>query len=186
MNPITSTARTLILSVVATAMLVTSNYSLADDAKEIEAEARDALTRLYETNPTAKELGKTAEAILVFPDILKAGLIIGGQGGNGALFEDGQVVAYYNIAAASYGLQAGAQTFAYAMFLMTDSAREQIDSSDGWEVGVGPSLVVVDDGVAKTLTTTTAKDDVYAFIFGQEGLMGGLGIQGSKITKIDP
>ena len=186
MNRIFSTARTVIISAMATAILLTSNFSLAGDAKEIEAEARSALTRLYETNPAAKELSKTAEAILVFPDILKAGLIIGGQGGNGALFVDGQVVAYYNIAAASYGLQAGAQTFAYAMFLMTDAARKQIDSSKGWEVGVGPSLVVVDDGVAKTLTTTTAKDDVYAFIFGQEGMMAGLGIQGSKITKIDP
>ena len=186
MNRIISTACTLILSAVATALLVTPNNSLAADAKEIEAEARDALTRLYETNPTAKDLSKKAEAVLVFPDILKAGLIIGGQGGNGALFVDGQVVAYYNIAAASYGLQAGAQTFAYAMFLMTDTAREHIDSSDGWEVGVGPSLVVVDEGVAKSLTTTTTKDDVYAFIFGQEGMMAGLGIQGSKITKIDP
>lgn len=96
------------------------------------------------------------------------------------------VVGYYNIAAASYGLQAGAQEFAYAMFLMTDAARQYIDTSDGWEVGVGPSVVVVDDGVAKTLTTTTAKDDVYTFIFGQKGMMAGLGIQGSKITKINP
>ena len=186
MNRIISSACTLILSAKASAILFTPSHSLAADAQEIETEAREALTRLYETNPTAKEISKTAEAVLVFPDILKAGLIIGGQGGNGALFVDGQVVAYYNISAASYGLQAGAQTFAYAMFLMTDAAREQIDSSKGWEVGVGPSLVVVDDGVAKTLTTTTAKDDVYAFIFGQEGMMAGLGIQGSKITKIDP
>ena len=186
MNRIVSTACTLILSAVATAILVAPNHSLAADAKEIASESKDALTRLYETNPTAKELSKTAEAVLVFPNILKAGLMIGGQGGNGALFVDGEVVAYYNIAAASYGLQVGAQTFAYAMMLMTDAARKQIDSSKGWEVGVGPSLVVVDDGIAKTLTTTTAKDDVYAFIFGQEGMMAGLGIQGSKITKIDP
>ena len=170
----------------ATALLVMPGHSQAADEKEIETEAREALTRLYETNPTAKELSKTAEAVLVFPKILKAGLIIGGQGGNGALFVDGKVVSYYNIAAASYGLQAGAQTFAYAMFLMTDAAEEYLDSSKGWEVGVGPTLVVVDDGIAKTLTTTTAKDDVYAFIFGQEGIMGGLGIQGSKITKINP
>ena len=186
MNRLINRACNLFYAAITIAILVMPGQSLAADAKEIEAEARDALTRLYETNDTAKELSKTAEAVLVFPDILKAGLIIGGQGGNGALFVDGQVVAYYNIAAASYGLQAGAQTFAYAMFLMTDAAREHIDSSKGWEVGVGPSLVVVDDGVAKTLTTTTAKDDVYAFIFGQEGMMAGLGIQGSKITKIDP
>jgi lipid-binding SYLF domain-containing protein len=95
-------------------------------------------------------------------------------------------VAYYNISAASYGLQAGIQEFGYAMFLMTDSARAYIDKSKGWEIGVGPSVVVVDAGVAKSLTTTTAKDDVYAFIFSQKGLMAGIGIQGSKITRINP
>ncbi len=186
MNRVITSAYTFFFAAMTAVILVTPGHALAADAKEIEAEARDALTKLYETNPAAKELSETAEAVLVFPDILKAGLMIGGQGGNGALFVDGQAVAYYNIAAASFGLQAGAQTFAYAMFLMTDTAREYLDSSNGWEVGVGPTLVVVDEGIAKTLTTTTAKDDVYAFIFGQEGMMAGMGLQGSKITKIDP
>jgi lipid-binding SYLF domain-containing protein len=186
MNRVITSAYTLFFAAMTTLLLVTPGHSLAADAKEIEGKAREALTRLYATNPTAKELSTTAEAVLVFPAVLKAGLGIGGQGGNGALFVDGKVVSYYNIAAASIGLQAGAQTFAYAMFLMTDTAREYIDSSKGWEVGVGPTLVVVDDGIAKTLTTTTTKDDVYAFIFGQEGMMAGMGLQGSKITKIDP
>ena len=169
----------------ALACAVGPNLSLAADAAEIESEARAALTELYNTNPAAKALGEKAEAVLVFPNILKAGLIIGGQGGNGALFVDNKVAGYYNIAAASYGLQAGAQEFAYAMFLMTDAARKYLDTSDGWEVGVGPSVVVVDDGVAKSLTTTTAQDDVYTFIFGQTGIMAGIGIQGSKITQIN-
>jgi lipid-binding SYLF domain-containing protein len=72
------------------------------------------------------------------------------------------------------------------MFLMTDGAVAYLNQSRGWEVGVGPSIVVVDEGMGRTLTTTTAKDDVYAFIFGQTGLMAGLGLQGSKITQIDP
>ncbi len=141
---------------------------------------------LYETELVPRLLREKAKAVLVFPSILKAGFIIGGQGGNGALIENGKTVAYYNIAAASYGLQAGVQEFGYAMFLMTDSARKYIDKSDGWEIGVGPSVVVVDAGAAKSLTTTTAKDDVYAFIFSQKGLMAGIGIQGSKITRINP
>lgn len=186
MKRFTRTVSTLILTALATAMLAGSNLSLAADAAEIEREANVALAKLYETTPAAKALGEKAEAVLVFPSILKAGLIIGGQGGNGALIVDGKVVGYYNIAAASYGLQAGVQEFAYAMFLMTDAAREYLDSSEGWEVGVGPSVVIVDEGVAKSLTTTTGKDDVYAFIFGQTGLMAGLGVQGSKITKINP
>jgi lipid-binding SYLF domain-containing protein len=88
--------------------------------------------------------------------------------------------------AASYGLQAGVQAFGYALFLMNDKALEYLDKSDGWEIGVGPSIVIVDQGKAKTMTSTTLRDDVYAFIFSQKGLMAGAGIQGSKITKTSP
>ena len=175
-----------LLTVIIVGLAFIAGQAFAADTAAIERDAKAALAKLYETTPKAKMLGEKAKAILVFPSILKAGLIIGGQGGNGALLVDGKAVAYYNIAAASYGLQAGAQTFGYAMFLMTDSARSYMDKSDGWEVGVGPTIVVVDEGAAKSLTTTTAKDDVYAFIFSQKGLMGGLGIQGSKITKLKP
>ncbi len=177
---------TFILALVTLFVLAAPRQALAADAAEIERDARAALAKLYETTPAAKALGEKAESILVFPSILKAGLIIGGQGGNGALLVDGKVEAFYRIAAASYGLQAGAQEFSYVMFLMTEAARETLNGNDGWEVGVGPSIVIVDEGVAKSLTTTTAKDDVYAFIFGQKGLMAGIGIQGSKITRIDP
>jgi lipid-binding SYLF domain-containing protein len=69
---------------------------------------------------------------------------------------------------------------------MTDAALEYLTNSEGWEVGVGPSVVVVDEGIARSLTSTTAKDGIYAFSFGQEGLMAGLGIQGSKISRITP
>ena len=77
------------------------------------------------------------------------------------------------------------QSFGYALFLMNDKALEYLDKSDGWELGVGPTIVIVDKGKAKSLTTMTLKDDVYAFIFDQKGLMAGLGIQGSKITKLE-
>jgi len=180
------TITTLFLVLVAIVILTTPRSAPAADAAAIERDSKAALARLYETTPAAKKLGEKAKAILVFPGILKAVLIIGAQGGNGALFVDGKTVGYYNIAAASYGLQAGVQEFGYAMLLMTDSARAYMDKSEGWEVGVGPNIVVMDEGAAKSLTTTTAKDDVYAFIFGQKGLMAGIGIQGSKITKINP
>jgi lipid-binding SYLF domain-containing protein len=123
--------------------------------------------------------------ILVFPGILKGGLIIGGQYGEGALRVKGKTAGYYNSVAASYGLQAGIQKFGYALFFMTDSALQYIDKSDGWEIGVGPSIVVVDEGIAKSLTTTTAKSDIYAFFFDQKGLMAGIGLQGTKITKLN-
>jgi lipid-binding SYLF domain-containing protein len=186
MNTLIRNIVTLIVAVVTTAILSAPLPAVAADAAAISRDAHAALNTLYESKLVPKILGETAKAILVFPSILKAGFIIGAQGGNGALIVDGKTVAYYNIAAASYGLQAGVQEFGYAMFLMTDSARQYIDKSDGWEVGVGPSIVVLDAGAAKSLTTTTAKDDVYAVIFSQKGLMAGLGIQGSKITKINP
>jgi lipid-binding SYLF domain-containing protein len=138
----------------------------------------------------AKALGEKAKGILVFPSILKAGFIVGGQGGNGALLKKGKTVGYYNTAAASFGLQAGVQDYGYAMFFMNDAALAYLDKSGGWEIGVGPSLVIVDKETAaafgKNLTTSTLKDDIYAFIFSQKGLMAGIGIQGSKITRIHP
>lgn len=157
---------------------------------EIDSEVQVALAQLYESTPLAKQLSEKAKAVLVFPSILKAGLIIGAQGGNGALLQGDRTVGYYNTAAASYGLQAGVQTFGYAMFFMTDEALAYLDKSSGWEVGVGPSVVLVDKesvgAFGKNLSTSTLKDDIYAFIFSQKGLMAGLGLQGSKITRINP
>jgi lipid-binding SYLF domain-containing protein len=150
----------------------------------IESDAQAALNTLYERVPTAKPLAAQAKAILIFPKIVKAGFLVGAQYGEGELLKDGQIAGYYNMAAASYGFQAGVQWFAYAMFFMTDSALNYLDNSAGFEVGAGPSIVVIDAGKAKALSTTTARDDVYAFVFGQKGLMGGVGLQGSKITKI--
>jgi len=159
--------------------------AVAASAEEIDRDAAAALKTLYHTTPKAKELGAIAKGILVFPNILKAGFMVGAQVGEGALLVNGKTVGYYSTVAGSYGYQAGVQKFSYVMFLMTDSAMEYLNNSDGWELGVGPSIVVVDAGKARTLTTTTAKDDIYAFIFAQKGLMAGLGLQGSKITKID-
>jgi lipid-binding SYLF domain-containing protein len=153
---------------------------------QIDQNVDRALSNLYATTPAAKHLAKHSRGILVFPSVVKAGFIGGAQYGTGALRKQGRTVGYYNLIAGSYGLQAGIQSFDYVMFFMKDSALDYLDTSEGLEVGVGPSVVVVDTGVAKSLTTTTAKDDVYAFIFDQKGLMGGLGIQGSKITRIDP
>jgi lipid-binding SYLF domain-containing protein len=156
----------------------------AASAAGIDADADAALNKLYEEQPVAKMLSEKAAAILVFPNIVKAGFIVGAHYGEGVLRKQGETVGYYNSVAASYGLQAGVQTFGYVLFLMTDSAVNYLDSSSGWEIGVGPSVVVVDAGIARSLTTTTLKSDVYAFIFDQKGLMAGMGLQGSKIIRI--
>jgi lipid-binding SYLF domain-containing protein len=156
----------------------------AASAAELDAEVSASLKQLLAANPTARLLGEHAKGILVFPRIWKAGFLFGGQIGEGAMRRGGRTTGYYNSVAASYGLQAGVQNFGYALFLMSDSAVEYLEKSHGWEIGVGPSVVVVDAGVARSLTSTTLKDDVYAIIFDQKGLMAGIGIQGSKITKI--
>ena len=159
--------------------------ALAASAAEIDRDVDAAVQTLYNNVPEASALAGQARGILVFPKIVKGGFIFGGEYGEGALRQGGQTVGYYNIAAVSYGLQAGLQEFGYALFFMTDAALQYLNNSEGFEIGVGPSIVVVDQGVAKTLNTTTVRHDVYAFIFGQEGLMAGIGLQGSKITRID-
>ena len=155
-------------------------------AADLNRSAQNALQQLYAKIPAAKAIGKEAHAVLVFPGITKAGLGIGGQYGEGALLKGGKAVAYYNTAGGSYGLQAGVQTYGYAMFFRNEAALKQLDKADGFEVGVGPTVVVLDEGKAKTMTSTTMKDDIYAFIFSQKGLMAGLGIQGNKISRITP
>jgi lipid-binding SYLF domain-containing protein len=160
---------------------------MANSSANINRDSNAALQSLYANNPEAKQLAKRAKGILVFPGIVKAGFMVGAQyGSGGALFKNGRTAGYYNIVAGSYGLQAGVQSFNYVMFFMDNASLNYLNNSEGWEVGVGPSIVVVDQGVAKSLTTTTAKDGVYAYIFGQKGLMAGLGLQGSKISRINP
>ncbi len=158
----------------------------AESAAEIDAGVDAALKDLLASEPAAAELSKIAKGILVYPDVLKAGLLVGGKFGEGALREGGKTVGYYNTVAASYGLQAGVQKFGYALFFITDEALAHLKNSKGFEIGVGPSVVLVDKGVAGSLTTTTAKDEIYAFVFDQKGLMAGLGLEGTKITKINP
>jgi lipid-binding SYLF domain-containing protein len=176
----------LVPAMAAMVLLFSALAAASETAAQLDRDVDNAIQKLYASSAAAKELSTNAKGMLVFPDVIKAGLLVGGQYGKGALRVGGKTVGYYRTVAASYGLQAGAQSFGYAMFFMKDEALRYLDKSDGWEVGVGPSVVIVDEGLAKSMTTTTAKDDIYVFFFDQTGLMAGLGIQGSKITKIDP
>ena len=153
-------------------------------AQDIDRDASHALDVLYAKNPLASDISKQAKAVLVFPSIVKAGLIFGGSYGEGCLRQGGKTVGYYNSASASWGLQAGAQSYGYVVFLMNQKAIDYLNQSKGWEIGVGPTVVIVHEGVAKNLSSTTLQDDAYAFIFNQQGLMAGLSLEGSKISKI--
>jgi lipid-binding SYLF domain-containing protein len=183
MKYIHSAIATLLVFIFFAVMLV-PNHAEAASAAQINRDAEKALLKLYIKSNKAKALSEKAVAVLVFPSITKGGFIVGGQYGEGVLLKEGKPVAYYNTVSASYGLQAGIQKYGYVLFFMTDSARAYLDKSDGWEFGSGPSIVIVDVGGAAGISTTTVKSDVYAFFFDQKGLMAGLGLQGTKVTRI--
>lgn len=154
-------------------------------AEDLHRESEQALQMLIRANPAAAAVAKVAAAVLVFPSIIKAGLIFGGAFGEGELRQAGKFDGYYNSFSASWGLQAGAQSYGYAVFLMTEAAVKYVRETHGWEIGVGPTVVLVTEGLAKNLSTSTLKDDAYAFIFDQKGLMAGVSIEGTKITHIN-
>lgn len=173
-----------LLMVVAAFSFIAVSGANAATADDLNKDASQALQTLYKSNPLAMDLSKRAKAVLVFPNIVKAGLIFGGSYGEGVLLNKGEAVDYYNSVTASWGLQAGAQSYGYAVFLMKDTAVKYLADTRGWEIGVGPTLVVVTEGVAKNLSSSTLKEDAYAFIFDQQGLMLGVSIEGTKISHI--
>ena len=172
----------LIPSVVATVALVITGTASADD---LVAQSRSALHQLVAQNPAAAKCKSKAVAVLVFPRVVKAGFIVGAQEGKGILFEGGRPTGHYRTVAASYGLQAGVQEYGYTLFLMTRDAVNWVNNTRGWEIGTGPSVVIVDKGMARSFSTDTLHSGIYAFTFDQQGLMAGLGLQGSKIMRLD-
>jgi lipid-binding SYLF domain-containing protein len=148
--------------------------------------ALGALHKLEATEPRAARLAGHAKGILVFPSVLKAGFIFGGETGNGVLFEHGRPVGYYNLSGGSWGLQIGGQDFSYALYFMTDSALNYLKTSDGFSAGTGPSITVVNKSAATEGDITTATQDVYAFPFNGKGLMADLTLEGTKISRIHP
>lgn len=156
----------------------------AASAAEIDTQVDIALDQLLRESETAQAVADRAVAVLVFPDIVKGGFGLGGQFGEGALRQAGVTTGYYNIAGASIGLQIGAQTFAQAMFFMTEEALAYLDKSAGFEIGADANVAFATEGLGYDVTTSTIQDPIIAFLFGQQGLMGGLTLEGSKITKV--
>lgn len=159
-------------------------HSAARDAAELDAAATQTLARLVGSEPAAAELASKAAGVLIFPDITKAGFIVGGSGGDGVLRVGGKTVGYYRSAAASFGLQAGVSSYGYVMFMLDQAALDYVRETDGWEVGVGPSVVVADEGFATKLSTTSTEEGIFVFFIDQSGFFAGGGIEGAKITPI--
>jgi len=178
-------AITLAVAMALTVLMIPCQAIAASKA-EIDRDVDAALIKLYQDSTEAKAFAERASGILVFPSIVKAGFVLGAMYGEGALRVKGKTAGYYNAVAASYGLQAGVQTFGYAVFFMNQEKLKYLDESEGWEIGGAPSLVIVNKGVAGSLSTTSARADIYVFFFDQSGLMAGLGLQSTKISKINP
>ena len=184
MNKLRSTFLAFMVAAVASVSMAATSLASAATAEDLNRDSLQALQTLYKAEPVAKTLSKSAKGVLVFPNMIKAGLVFGGSYGEGVLLKGSQVTDYYNSVSGSWGLQAGAQSYGYAVFLMTDEAVRYIEKTKGWEVGVGPTVVVVDTGAAKNISTSSLKNDAYAFIFSQQGLMAGVSIEGTKISHI--
>jgi lipid-binding SYLF domain-containing protein len=174
----------MVLATASLASVSLLNTAGAATAEDLNTDSQQALHRLYKATPFAETISHNAKAVLVFPKIIKAGLVFGGSYGEGELLKGKTVEGYYNSVTGSWGLQAGAQSYGYVVFLMTDKAVNYIRETKGWEIGVGPTVVVVDEGAAKNLSSSTLKDEAYAFIFDQQGLMAGVSIEGTKISLI--
>lgn len=151
---------------------------------EIDAEVRQALRAFQKHTSAGHELSKKAAGMLVFPSVIKAGVGIGGEFGEGALLVGGKTSAYYNVAAASIGFQLGAQARSQVILFMTEKALADFRKSDGWTAGVDGSVALATLGAGGEIDTETAKKPIIGFIFSGKGLMYNLSLEGSKITRV--
>lgn len=157
-----------------------------ESAAKITQRGAEALQELESREPRSRLFASHARAVLVFPAIFKAGLVFGGESGDGVLFVNGHAQGFYNLSGGTFGFQAGAEKFSYALFLMNDSALRHLRRSTGFDLGTGPSLVIINSGAAAEANSTTLTKDIYAFPFSTKGLMADLTLQGTKISHIHP
>ncbi len=178
--------RSLLIVAVAAALLVplTLNTARAASATEIDIKVDSALKRFQEKVSGGDEFVKRAKGVLVFPSVIKAGMIIGGEYGEGALRIGGKTVEYYSTAAASLGFQLGAQSKTLILVFLESDALTDFRNSDGWKAGVDGSVAVVKWGVGGDINTIDIKDPIVGFVFNNQGLMYNLTLEGSKFTKI--
>lgn len=158
---------------------------LAASRAEIDAEVRQAIREFHKHTSAGRELSQKAAGMLVFPSVVKAGIGVGGEYGEGSLLIGGKPVAYYNIASASIGFQLGAQARSMIILFMTESALAKFRASEGWKAGVDGSVALATLGAGGAIDTETAKKPIIGFIFSNKGLMYNLTFEGSKITRID-
>lgn len=151
---------------------------------ELDTRSQATLEQLFEKEPAARDLAAKAAALLVFPRIIKGGIGIGGEVGEGVLRSNGQSIAYYRITSLSVGFQFGGQAKSEVIMFMTQDALRRFRESDGWEAGVDGSIAVIEFGVGKEIDTHSVQDPIIAFVFSNKGLMYNLSLEGSKFWQI--
>jgi lipid-binding SYLF domain-containing protein len=152
--------------------------------REIDAAAYATLERLFYRVQGSRELASRAAGVLVFPTVVKAGFGFGGEYGEGALLVHGQTAGYYNDVSGSFGFQLGAQSRSVVIMFMTPEALDGFARRDGWKAGVDGSVTLISVGAGGAVDTNTARSPAVGFIFGQQGLMYNLTLEGSKISRI--
>jgi lipid-binding SYLF domain-containing protein len=157
----------------------------AASGPEIDANARATLEDFFRQIPSGRELANKATAVLIFPTVVKAGIGIGGEYGEGVLHVRGRTAGYFNIISASVGFQLGAQARSVIVMFMTDAALAKFERTDGWKVGVDGSIAIITIGAGGQIDTNSIRSPVVGFIFDQKGLMYNLTLEGSKITRIN-
>jgi lipid-binding SYLF domain-containing protein len=174
----------LSLALVMACLVTVPLPGIAATSGEIDARVREALADLYKTSPAAKELAGKARGVLVFPRIIKGGIGIGGEYGEGALLVGGRTLDHYNIASASIGFQLGVQKKSVAILFMDEAALKRFRGSDGWKAGVDGSIAIASFGAGEAIDTETARKPIIGFVFSNKGLMYNLTLEGSKITRL--
>ena len=175
----------VLVIVACAALLQLPSIASAASAQVIDANVDAALERFAKEVDGAQTYLDTAKGVLVFPKVIKAGLIIAGEFGEGALRVGGKTVQYYNTTAGSFGLQAGGQEKSIYIMFMTDEALAKFRDSSGWEAGVDGAITLVNTGAAGAIDTTQAKSPIIGFVTTNAGLMADISLAGSKYTKID-
>jgi lipid-binding SYLF domain-containing protein len=166
-------------------LLVAAMPAGAASREELDASVREAIEELYEFSSAAKDLAGKASGMLVFPKVVKGGIGIGGEYGEGALQIGGQTIGYYNIVAGSIGFQLGLQQKSQVILFMNQKELDKFQKSDGWKAGVDGSVALATLGAGGQIDTETAKKPIIGFIYSNKGLMFNLTFEGAKITKIE-
>ena len=178
-------SRNILIFVLIVGFTFSTQSTIAASKQEIDIEVNYALERFQDEVAAGNDFLKVAKGVLVFPEVIKAGFVLGGEFGEGALRIGGTTVDYYNTASASFGFQLGAQMKTIILIFMDESALQDFRNSSNWEAGVDGSVAIIDYGTGKDINTKSITDPILGFIINNKGLMYNLTLEGTKITKIN-